>query len=108
MFSGSSTEEPSILSTSIGDGKKSITASKTLCTPLFLKADPHKVGTKAFSKQPFFRASLISSEDISSSFKYFSIKASSKLATSSIKKFLHFSASANDSSGMSIYSNSAP
>ena len=53
-------------------------------------------------------ASLISSGDISSPSKYFSINVSSKLATSSTKKFLHLSASAFNSSGISMNSNSAP
>ena len=97
-----------MLPTSVGEGRKSITASNTLCTPLFLNADPHKVGTKALSRHPFFKASLISSGDISSPSKYFSINASSKLATSSTKKFLHLSASAFNSSGISMNSNSAP
>ena len=39
--------------TSIGDGRKSITASSSGCTPLFLKAEPHSTGTKTAPIVPF-------------------------------------------------------
>ena len=53
LLSGLSTDDPCMLPTSVGEGRKSITASNTLCTPLFLNADPHKVGTKALSRHLF-------------------------------------------------------
>ena len=37
---------PLIAGTSVGAGRKSTTASSSGCTPLFLKAEPHKMGTK--------------------------------------------------------------
>ena len=106
--SGLSTKEASVLSISTGEGKKATTASKTLWIPLFLKADPHRVGTKAFSKQPCFNALTISSDEIFSSLTYFSINVSSYVETSSTRKFLHLSASETESAGISIYSKSAP
>ena len=60
-----------------GEGRKSITASSNLCIPLFLNADPHKVGMNVLSKQPLRTAALISFIEISSSVRYFSIKCSS-------------------------------
>ena len=42
-----------MLAALMGDGKKSITASNIGCTPLFLKAEPHKTGTKELLNVPF-------------------------------------------------------
>ena len=44
---------PLIDKISLGLGKKSITASNNGWTPLFLKADPVKTGTKSNFRQPF-------------------------------------------------------
>ena len=37
--------------TSSGDGRKSITASSSGCTPLFLKAEPHRTGTTQLDRR---------------------------------------------------------
>ena len=69
--------KPEIAPISNGEGKKSLTASSNRWTPLFLNADPHKVGTKVLSKQPLRIASFNSSSVISFSSRYFSSKFSS-------------------------------
>ena len=52
---------PFIASTSSGAGKKSITASNTACTPLFLKALPQRAGTISLPIVLILRPSLICS-----------------------------------------------
>ena len=70
--------KPLIAPISRGDGKKSLTASNSLCTPLFLNAEPQSVGMNVLSIQPFLIAALSSFSVISSSDKYFSSKCSTK------------------------------
>ena len=55
-----SSEVPLTSSTSSGEGKKSITASNIVCTPLFLKAAPQRVTTNSFSNVLNLKPSLIS------------------------------------------------
>ena len=56
---------PFISPISLGLGKKSTTASKSGCTPLFLKADPVKTGTNSNLRHPFRTHEIKSFSDIS-------------------------------------------
>ena len=57
--SSSSGNDPLIALTSFGAGRYSIAASRTACTPLFLKAEPQKAGTISFARVLTLIPSLI-------------------------------------------------
>ena len=46
---------------SSGEGIQLTTASRSCCTPLFLKADPHRTGLNLFAQTPLRMAAWISS-----------------------------------------------
>ena len=88
VSSALSIDTPWIAGMSIGDGRKSTTASSSGCTPLFLKAEPQMTGTNGASLRPCTdlftrrrRAALISASVISSPLRYFSSSASSASLT---------------------------
>ena len=81
---------PLMASTSVGEGRNAHTASKTACTPLFLKEEPHIIGTNFISVTAPRTAARISSASMESGFsKYFSISVSSYSATSSSRRPRH-------------------
>ena len=51
-------DTPLTFGTSVGDGRKSITASSNGCTPLFLNAVPLSTGTKVRLQVPIADAAL--------------------------------------------------
>src|SRR6185369_9087061 len=75
---------PSTGGTSSGDGRKSTTASSSVCTPLFLNAEPVTTGTSFKLMVPARSAFRISASEISSPSRYLCIRSSSMLATASI------------------------
>ncbi len=85
-----------------------MTASSMGCTPLFLKADPHRTGTTAAASVAVRRARRRSTAVMGSSARYFSMMVSSKLETTSISWWRASSASAARSSGMSRVCHSSP
>ena len=100
---------PSIASTSKGEGKISITISSIVCTPLFLKAEPHIIGTTLPEIVASLSASNISlSVKEFSSSKYFSSKLSSNSATASNNFERYSLASSNTSLGISTSLNVIP
>ena len=92
---------PVIALTSFGAGRKSTTASNIVCTPLFLKADPHRQGTISFAKVLILIPALISSSDSSPSSKYLSISSSFASAADSTIFSRHSLAKSESSSGIS-------
>ena len=99
---------PSIALTSSGAGRNSITASKTACTPLFLKADPQRASVISFDKTLSLRPFFISSSDKSADSKYFSINSSLASAAASTNSSLRDWHLETKSSGISVYSKVAP
>ena len=99
---------PSVGGRSSGLGRKSTTASSMGCTPLFLKADPHRTGTTAAASVAVRRARRRSTAVMGSSARYFSMMVSSKLDTTSMSWWRASSASAARFSGMSRVSHSSP
>ena len=93
---------------SIGEGRKSTTASSMGCTPLFLNAEPHSTGTNSNARVPVRMAALISSAVSSSPSRYFSIRWSSTCAIVSSSSWRAASAASAYSAGMSTTSNFAP
>ena len=100
---------PTIPSISIGDGRISITMSSIACTPLFLNAEPHIIGTTFPDIVAALKAFKISRsvKEFSSS-KNFSIKDSSNSATASNNSLLNCLASSITSAGISISWNVIP
>ena len=99
---------PSIAFTSSGAGRYSMTASRTACTPLFLKAEPHSANVISFARTLSLRPFLISSSERSPSSKYFSIKVSFASAAASTSSSLNVSHLSCKSSGISVYSKVEP
>src|SRR5664279_4102399 len=77
-------------------------------TPLFLKADPHRMGTAWLPRVAVRRARLRSSEVISSSPRYFSMIVSSWLERTSISWWRASSAASFMSAGISSTAHSSP
>ena len=102
------TSTPLIAATSVGPGKKLTTESRRGCTPLFLKAEPHKIGTKADLTVPLRIHAINVSSFGSFPSKYSSIALSSCSTATSIKVSRYFNAVSFSSDGISAYSYSAP
>ena len=99
---------PSIALTSSGAGKYSITASKTACTPLFLKAEPQRASVISLAKTLSLKPFLMSSSSKSPDSKYFSINSSFASAAASTSSSLRESHFETKSSGISVYSKVEP
>ena len=99
---------PSIAFTSSGAGRNSITASKTACTPLFLKAEPHRAKVISFSRTRCLSPFLISNSVRSPESRYFSISSSLASAAASTRSSLSALHLETSSSGISVYSNVEP
>jgi len=85
-----------------------MTASSMVCTPLFLKADPHRVTTICEARLRARRPALISSGVNVSPPKYLSMRTSLASAAASTMRSRHFWHSANNSAGISRSSNFVP
>ena len=96
-----SSSSPLIDGTSVGAGKKSITASNIVWTPLSLYAEPHNTGNNSTANTPLRIAALISSSVTGSSSKTFIIKSSSNEAAASTIFWRYSSAWAFMFSGIS-------
>ena len=99
---------PLIDGTSVGAGKKSITASNIGWTPLSLYAEPHNTGNNSTAKVPLRIAALISPSVSSSPSRYFIIKSSSNETAASIIFSRYSSACAFIFSGISEYTTFSP
>ena len=99
---------PSIALTSSGAGRKSITASKTAWTPLFLNAEPHSANITSFARDLILNPSLIWSGVNSPDSKYASIRSSLASAAASNISSLNFEHLSIKSSGISFESNVRP
>ena len=99
---------PLIAGISIGDGRKSTTASRSGCTPLFLKAEPQSTGTNMLSIVPrrIMRRSVSASGSLPS--RYCSIASSSASTAASIIISRYSAALSARSAGMSTTSHDAP
>mmetsp|Transcript_27923 Transcript_27923/g.61100 ORF Transcript_27923/g.61100 Transcript_27923/m.61100 type:complete len:249 (+) Transcript_27923:1296-2042(+) len=104
----SPSSQPTMSGRSRGEGRKSHTASRRGCTPLFLKAVPHTMGTKVFSRVPL-RMSALSAASSGSSPSRNIIMASSSCSTAISTIFSRYSFACSCSSGrISLYSKEAP
>ena len=99
---------PCVGGMSSGLGRKSMTASSIGWTPLFLNAEPHRIGTKSNARVPLRMARLTSSSVTSSPARYFSISSSSLVAMVSSSASRYSSACSTMSAGMSTSSHLAP
>ena len=104
----SSSSTPLIAGTSEGEGINSITESSMACTPLFLKAEPHSMGTISLLIVLILKPFLISSSDKSPDSKYLFIKSSFASAADSSILSRHFWHSTFNSSLISLYSKVTP
>ncbi len=95
-------------STSSGDGRKSTTPSNSCCTPLFLKADPHRIGVIFIEITPARMARRISSSVKGCPLRYFSIACSSNSATASSILSRYSLARPSRSAGISLTTYLAP
>ena len=86
---------------SVGAGMYSITASSIAWTPLFLKAEPHSIGTISLAIVRRRRPRLISSTVSSPPSRYLFISSSLASAALSIIFSRHSCASARCSAGIS-------
>ena len=86
---------------SVGAGMNSITASSIACTPLFLNADPHIIGTISLAIVRWRSPALISSTVSSPPSRYLFISSSLASAAFSIIFSRHSCAVARCSAGMS-------
>ena len=85
-----------------------MTASSIACTPLFLKALPHSIGTISLAMVRLRMPWRISSSVSGMPARYFSSKSSLASAAASTIFSRHSVAEASRSSGMSMYSNFTP
>ena len=99
---------PSTGGRSTGDGRNATTASSSGCTPLFLKADPVRIGTQCPASVPVRTALRTSSTVISSSPTNFSRMFSSNSDRTSISSARYSCAVSIRSPGMSTTSHEAP
>ena len=85
-----------------------MTASSIACTPLFLNAEPHSIGTISLlivrMRMPFFTSSTESSSDS----RYLFISSSFASAAASTILSRHSLASASSSAGIGLRSNFMP
>mmetsp|Transcript_44182 Transcript_44182/g.51781 ORF Transcript_44182/g.51781 Transcript_44182/m.51781 type:complete len:260 (-) Transcript_44182:607-1386(-) len=102
-----SSEIPLIAATSTGLGIKSMTASRSGCTPLFLNAVPVSTGTNSSARVPFLISFLSVSTSGMLPSKY-SISASSSCSTasstSSSRYISAFSFNSSSTRGISLHS----
>ena len=99
--SASSWEVPLTGGRSSGEGRYDTTASSRGWTPLFLKADPHRTGTKAPAMVPLRMRARRASTSGSTPSRYASIAASSWSTAASTSFSRHSAAWAAYSAGMS-------
>ena len=99
----SSSSMPLIAGTSTGEGRKSTTASRTACTPLFLNALPQVASTISLLRVRVRRPCLISASVSSPSSRYLSISSSEASAAASTSSVRYSSAISCMSAGMSSY-----
>ena len=99
---------PWIAGTSIGAGRKSITASSSACTPLFLNEAPQSTGTNSIAIVALRIAWRISATVSSSPARYFSISSSSCSTAASTALWRAASTASRRSAGTSVTVNVLP
>src|SRR6056297_3091333 len=103
-----SSNSPSIARTSVGDGRYSITASSTACTPLFLNALPPSTGTNSLANVRIRIPRLISASVSSVPSRYLSIYSSVASAALSMRNSRISATCSAMSAGTSWYSKVIP